>query len=94
MQIKILGSGCAKCSELERLANEAVTTLGLDATVEHVADIGQIMSFGVMTTPALVVDGEVRVAGRVPSAAEMLDLFKRGGTPGVQGGCSCGGNCC
>ena len=99
MEIKILGSGCAKCNELERLAREAVATLGIDASVEHVEDFAQIMSFGVMTTPALVVDGQVRIAGRVPAAADMVKLIESaagaGPASGSQGGCSCGsGGCC
>lgn len=106
MEIKILGSGCAKCNEMERLARQAVETLGCDATVEHVSDFGEIMAFGVMTTPALVIDGQVRLAGRVPSAADMVALIEGAsassgcgcgdGAPATgQGGCGCGsGGCC
>ncbi len=71
MEIKVLGTGCRKCDGLEQAARDAAVRLGLDVTVEHVRDIEQIMSFGVMTTPALVVDGRVRVAGRVPGPDEM-----------------------
>lgn len=104
MQVKILGSGCAKCNEMERLARGAVEALGIDATVEHVSDFGQIMAFGVMTTPALVIDGKVRIAGRVPSAADMTALFQGASESGCgcgddrsaapQGGCGCEGGCC
>lgn len=95
MEIKILGTGCAKCDMMESVAREAVSTLGLDATVEHVRDFGEIMSYGVMATPALVVDGEVRLAGRVPSAAAMAKVLSgaRDAHAG-QGGCGCGGGCC
>lgn len=99
MEIKILGSGCAKCNEMERLARDAVEALGVEASIEHVDDFAQIMSFGVMTTPALVVNGQVRLAGRVPSAAAMLELLgaSADASPsdaGSAGGCSCSGGCC
>lgn len=93
MEIKVLGSGCAKCAEMERLARAAVDELGIDASVEHVSDFAEIMAFGVMTTPALVVDGEVRLAGRVPSSADMAKLLSGPSAP-ASGGCSCGGGCC
>ena len=64
MLIKILGSGCAKCNRLEQLTREAVAELGLTADFEHVRDMEQIMAYPVMTTPALVVDEQVKVAGR------------------------------
>lgn len=96
MEIKILGTGCAKCNMMESVAREAVDALGIDATVEHVSDFGEIMSYGVMATPALVIDGEVRIAGRVPSAADMGSLLSgaRDAHSGGQGGCGCGGGCC
>jgi small redox-active disulfide protein 2 len=72
MLIKILGSGCAKCNRLEQLTREAVAELGLSADFEHVRDMEQILAYPVMTTPALVVDEEVKVAGRIPSKDELL----------------------
>jgi len=75
MDIKILGSGCPKCRALEKAANEALSEAGLIATVSKVEDIVEIMKFGVMTTPALVVDGQVVLKGRVPSAAELKRLL-------------------
>jgi small redox-active disulfide protein 2 len=72
MLIKILGSGCAKCNRLEQLTREAVAELGLTADFEHVRDMEQILAYPVMTTPALVVDEEVKVAGRMPSKDELL----------------------
>lgn len=77
MDIKVLGSGCAKCNQLEEAVKQAVAGAGLDAEIEKVTDIARIMGYGVMTTPALVVDGEVRVAGRVPSADELVALLTR-----------------
>jgi small redox-active disulfide protein 2 len=78
VEIKILGSGCAKCQSLEANAVEAVAALGVaDATeVTHVRDEVEILSYGVMTTPALVVDDEVIVAGRVASADQIRELLR------------------
>jgi small redox-active disulfide protein 2 len=78
MDIKVLGSGCAKCNQLEGVTKQAVEKLGLDVQIEHVTDFAQIMSYGVMSTPALVVDGEVRVAGRVPSVDDVAKMLQRG----------------
>ena len=75
MDIKILGSGCAKCQQLEANTTEALAELGIDATIEKVTDPAEIASWGVMTTPALVVDDEVLVAGRLPSADEVRNLL-------------------
>lgn len=78
MEIKVLGSGCAKCNQLEEAARKAVEQAGIDASVEKVTDMARIMGYGVMTTPALVVDGQVRVAGRVPSVDDLVGLLTRG----------------
>ena len=75
MLLEILGSGCAKCKKLEELTKEAVNELGVDAFVNHITDIKVIMNYGVMTTPALVVDGVVKVAGKVPSKDEIKKLI-------------------
>lgn len=71
MVIKILGSGCANCKKLESNAREAVKELGIDATIEKVEDFKGIMAYGVMKTPALVVDEQVKVMGRVPSVEDI-----------------------
>ncbi len=71
VSIKVLGSGCPNCRKLEALAREVVSELGADASVEHVQDFQKIASYGVMTTPGLVVDEVVRSAGRIPSKAEV-----------------------
>lgn len=76
MEIKVLGSGCAKCKTLEKLTREAVAEAGIDATVSKVEDMYEIMRLGVMVTPALVVDGKVLVKGKVPSVSEIKDLLK------------------
>jgi len=71
MEIKILGTGCSKCKTLEKLTREVVEQNGIDASVTKVEDIMEIMKYGVMSTPALVVNGEVVIKGRVPSAEEI-----------------------
>lgn len=76
MTVQILGTGCAKCKTLLANTQAAVQALGLSADVEKVEDIQQIIRFGVMTTPALVVDGTVKVAGRVPSVDEIKELLR------------------
>jgi small redox-active disulfide protein 2 len=75
MEIKILGPGCPKCKTLEKLTREVVEQNGIDATVSKVDDIVAIMGYGVMTTPALVIDDKVVVKGRVPSAEEIKRLI-------------------
>ena len=75
MEIKVLGSGCTNCQNLEKATLEALSGLGLDATVEHVTDPGDIASYGVMRTPALVVDEQVVVSGRVPTVAQLRELL-------------------
>jgi small redox-active disulfide protein 2 len=77
MKIQILGTGCPKCKKLAETATVAADELQLDYELEKVTDINQIMTFGVMMTPALVVDGEVKLAGKVPSAEEMKKLFTK-----------------
>ena len=77
MDIKILGSGCDKCQTLDRVAHEAVAALGLTAEFEKVTDPGEIASWGVMRTPALVVDDEVVLSGRVPTVDDVKALLAR-----------------
>lgn len=75
MHIKILGSGCANCVNLEKAARQAVDELGLEATFEKVTDYADIAAYGVMSTPGLVVDEEVVLSGRVPTAGQVRDLL-------------------
>ncbi len=75
MDIKILGTGCAKCQSLEALTHEAADELGLAADFEKVTDPGEIASWGVMATPALVIDDEVVVSGRVPTKADITAML-------------------
>jgi small redox-active disulfide protein 2 len=74
-KLQILGTGCAKCRMLTDHTEQAAKALGLDYTLEKVTDINDIIAFGVMATPALVVDGEVKVAGRVPTADAIKTLL-------------------
>jgi len=75
LKIEVLGSGCANCQRLEMLAREAVANFGIEAQVEHVTDIKEIMARGVMATPGLAVNGKVVAKGRVPSASEVMTLI-------------------
>jgi len=74
-QIKVLGTGCATCKQLEKLVRQAVEETATDATIEKVEDIQDIIAYNVMSTPALVIDEEVRSAGRVPSIEELRQLI-------------------
>lgn len=76
MQIEVLGSGCAKCKLLAERAEEAATGLGLDFTLVKITEYPEIVARGVMTTPGLVVDGKVKVQGRVPSMAEIQGMLR------------------
>lgn len=73
-KLQILGPGCMKCRMLSDHTEEAAKALGLDYTIEKVSNIDDIIAFGIMATPALVVDGEVKVSGRVPTA-EAIKAF-------------------
>ena len=75
-KIQILGSGCAKCQKLATVADAAARAIGLPYEIEKVTDMKQIMSFKVMSTPALVVDGQVKLSGRVPTVEEAERLLR------------------
>ena len=79
MQLLVLGTGCAKCTKLYEATEQAVQSLGLQYELEKVTDLKRIMSFGVMTTPALVVDGQVKVSGNVPSVDELKTMLQQTG---------------
>lgn len=76
MVLKVLGSGCANCKKLEANTKKAVETLGLEATIEKVENIEDIMAYGVMSTPALVVDEEVKIMGKVASYKEIMAVLQ------------------
>ena len=77
MLIKILGTGCARCQRLEQLTREVVAEQGIDASFEHVREMKQIMAYPITTTPALVIDEEVMVFGRMPSKEEIAGWLKQ-----------------
>lgn len=77
MEIKILGPGCPKCKTLEKMTREVVEQNGINATVTKVEDIVAIMNYGVMSTPALVIDEKVVLKGRVPSTDELKKLLTK-----------------
>jgi small redox-active disulfide protein 2 len=76
MKLQILGTGCAKCNALTHATEQAAQALGLPYELEKITDLKQIMSFGVMITPALVVDGKVKVSGKVPNVNELKSLLQ------------------
>lgn len=75
MDLKILGTGCSKCNKLEEATRAAADELGIKYNLEKVTDIEKIMSFSVMSTPALVVNGEVKVAGRLPTIEDLKKML-------------------
>jgi len=77
MKIEVLGSGCPKCRELERRVKEAVAKARINGDVTHVYDIGEIIERGVISTPALLIDGKVVVSGRVPEVDELVKLLQK-----------------
>ena len=75
--VKVLGSGCAKCNQLEAATKAALEQLGMDTTIDHVSDFTQIAAYGVMTTPALVVDGKVVSFGKVLKTEEVVKILQK-----------------
>ena len=77
MEIKILGTGCAKCKSLEKITRELVEKNGIEATIIKVEDIQEIMKYRIMSTPAVVVNEKVEIKGYVPSATEILHVLSK-----------------
>ena len=77
MEIKVLGPGCPKCKQTEKVVNEAVAEAGVVANVEKVTDVMKIAGYGVFGTPAVVVDGEVKSVGKIPSKADIIKWIKK-----------------
>lgn len=75
MNIKILGTGCAKCNQLENVTKEVLKELGIETQIDHVRDINKIMDYPILTTPGLVINEEVVLAGKVPSKAQVTQLI-------------------
>ena len=78
MKIQILGPGCHNCRLLAEKTEEAARELALDYELEKVEELAEIMSFGVMATPALVVDGQVRLSGRIPPVSKLMEILAGG----------------
>ena len=79
MKIEILGTGCPKCKQTAEVVRKAVEQADIDATIHKVEDIREIMKFKVMMTPAVAVDGQVRISGKVPTVGEVKALLANGG---------------
>ncbi|TYQ13076.1 UNVERIFIED_CONTAM: small redox-active disulfide protein 2 [Acetivibrio alkalicellulosi] len=75
MEIKVLGTGCAKCKTLEKIVREVVSEMGISADIEKVTDINEIMEFNILMTPGLVVNGNVKVSGKLPGKDEIKKLI-------------------
>lgn len=76
MDIKVLGPGCPKCQQTEKIVKEAVTESGVEASVDKVTDVMEIAGYGVFGTPAVVVDGEVKSVGKIPKKEEILSWIQ------------------
>jgi len=77
MEIKILGPGCAKCNKTEKKVQEVITESGKEAVVEKITDMMQIASYGVFSTPSVIVDGQVKCSGKVPRKADILSWLEK-----------------
>ncbi|ABW68681.1 thioredoxin family protein [Desulfosudis oleivorans] len=77
MEIKVLGPGCAKCQQAEKIVKEAVAEAGVAATVEKVTDLMKIAGYGVFGTPAVVVDGDVKCVGKIPKKEDVIQWLKK-----------------
>lgn len=97
MEIKIFGPGCAKCTETEKLVKEVAAAKGGNITVQKVSDLKEMMAAGVMSTPAVAIEGVVKSTGKVPSREEVAAWIDgAAGSPASSApasGCCCGGNC-
>ena len=96
MEIKVFGPGCARCTETEKLVKEVAAAKGGNITVQKVSDLKEMMAAGVMSTPAVTVDGVVKSTGKIPSKEEIAAWIDGAGgsaAPGASGGCCCGGKC-
>ena len=76
MDIKVLGPGCAKCTQTEKIVKEAIAESGVQATVEKITDVMEIAGYGVFGTPAVVVDGDVKCVGKIPKKADVLGWIR------------------
>ena len=77
MEIKVLGPGCLKCKQTEQNAKDAVAETGIDATVEKVTDVMEIAGYGIFGTPSVVIDGEVKSVGKIPTKEDVKAWFRK-----------------
>jgi small redox-active disulfide protein 2 len=82
MEIKVLGTGCQSCKRTKAILREVIDENGLDVTLFEITDIGEIMAYGVMSTPAIVIDERVVSAGKVPAKSQALDMIRKAQTAG------------
>ena len=75
VKIEILGTGCPKCKETEKIVRKVVEELGIKVSIEKVEDIEKIIEYGVLSTPAVVVDGKIRISGKVPYEQDIVDIL-------------------
>jgi small redox-active disulfide protein 2 len=78
VKIKVLGSGCARCKELERMCLNVVAENNIDADIQKITDIKEIMSYGIMQTPGLVINGKIKLSGKLPTATTLLHWILEG----------------
>ena len=76
MKFEVVGSGCRKCIELEKRTREAISILGIKAEVEHIYDVGRMAEMGIVSTPALILDGKVILSGMLPTVEYLVSLIK------------------
>jgi len=76
IEIKVLGSGCARCNELEKMCFNVAAENNIDADIKKVSDLKEIMSFGIMQTPGLVINGKVKISGKLPTASTLLNWMQ------------------
>ena len=78
IEIKILGSGCARCNELEKLCRNVAAENDINADIQKITDLKEIMSYGIMQTPGLVINGKVKISGKLPTTSTLLNWMKEG----------------
>ena len=78
IEIKILGSGCARCNELEKLCRNIAAENDINADIQKITDLKEIMSYGIMQTPGLVINGKVKISGKLPTTSTLLNWMKEG----------------
>lgn len=96
MEIKIFGPGCARCTETEKRVKEVVAEKGGDIAVQKVSDLKEMMAAGIMSTPAVSINGVVKSTGKVPTKEDIANWIDGAATiptPATPGGCCCGGKC-